>query len=94
MPDLASLKAVVRGRVQGVYFRAFVSGQARSLGLTGYVRNLPDVDEVEVFAEGSRDRLQELLSHLRTGPPGARVDHVEGQWLPFAGSSKSFEVRY
>ncbi len=51
MTDLASLYAVVYGYVQGVFFRAFVARQAKELGLTGFVRNLPG-GAVEVNAEG------------------------------------------
>jgi len=46
MADLVSLRAVVYGRVQGVYFRDFTSRHAVELGLTGYVRNLHDWNEV------------------------------------------------
>ncbi|GAF85432.1 unnamed protein product, partial [marine sediment metagenome] len=53
MADSASLQATVYGRVQGVFFRAFVSRCARELGLTGYVGNLPD-GAVEIMAEGER----------------------------------------
>lgn len=51
MTDLTSVRATVSGRVQGVYFRDFTSRHARELGLTGYVRNLPDGKAVEVQAE-------------------------------------------
>ncbi len=54
MTDLASVRVTVYGRVQGVYFRASTARQASELGLTGYVRNLPDWHSVEVQAEGER----------------------------------------
>ena len=53
MSNSASLHAIVQGRVQGVYYRAFVSGNAARLGLCGYVRNRPD-NFVEIHAEGER----------------------------------------
>ena len=71
MADLALVQATVYGRVQGVFFRSFVSRQATQLGLTGYVRNLPDGRAVEVHAEGERKQLEELISYLKIGPPGA-----------------------
>ncbi len=93
MSDLASLFAIIRGRVQGVFFRDFVAQHARALDLTGYVRNLPDGRSVEVRAEGERERLEELLRRLKVGPQEARVDHVEVEWLPSPSGFDHFEVR-
>jgi acylphosphatase len=70
------LRAVVRGRVQGVGFRWFVTRCAERGGLAGRVRNLPD-GGVEVLAQGPRDALDQLLDDLRRGPAAARVDDVE-----------------
>ncbi len=94
MTDLASVKAIVYGRVQGVYFRAFTSRHARALGLTGYVRNSPDGKAVEVQAEGERDKLERLIDHLKAGPPGARVEKVESNWSEHAGTYSDFSIRY
>ena len=91
--DLASLQAIVQGRVQGVFFRAFVHRQAMALGLTGYVRNLPR-SSVEVRAEGERVKLEELLKSLHQGPPGARVEKVEVSWGDYSGDFSSFRVRH
>jgi acylphosphatase len=89
----ASVSAVVYGRVQGVFFRGFVSRRARALGLTGYVRNLPQ-GGVEVRAEGESEKLEELVEHLRVGPPGARVERVEVNWSEPTGGLSHFEIRY
>jgi len=94
MTDLASVQAVVYGRVQGVYFRAFTSRYARELGLSGYVRNLPDWKTVEVQAEGERKQLEKLIDHLKVGPPRARVERVETSWSEYTGSYSSFGVGY
>jgi acylphosphatase len=67
---------LVRGRVQGVGFRWFVESEARTLGISGWVRNNAD-SSVEVLAMGSRDQLAGLRSRLRAGPRAARVDDVE-----------------
>ena len=75
-----SLHALVRGYVQGVNFRQFVFTRARSLRLTGYVRNLEDGRSVEVVAEGQRRDLEQLLEYLREGPRSARVEQVEVSW--------------
>ncbi len=94
MSELASLSAIVHGRVQGVFFRAFVHQHAIALGLTGYVRNLPGGRAIEVRAEGERVKLEELLQHLKSGPPGARVEGVEVDWSQGRGDFPQFEVRY
>lgn len=71
---------LVRGRVQGVFFRASTRDQARRLGLTGWARNLPS-GEVEVVACGAPERLAALEAWLWQGPPAARVSAVEaGDW--------------
>jgi acylphosphatase len=88
----ASLHAIVRGRVQGVFFRAFVRSHAKALGLTGYVRNLQS-GAVEVQAEGERGKLEELLQILHKGPPAARVEKVEAGWSDYSGDFSSFSVR-
>ncbi|MFH1486196.1 MAG: acylphosphatase [Chloroflexota bacterium] len=94
MADSASLRAIVHGRVQGVFFRDFVRQHAQVLGLNGHVRNLPNGTAVEVVAEGPRDRLEELLRQLHSGPQGAQVERVDEEWLPPSGSLHSFEVRF
>ena len=94
MTELASFQAIVYGFVQGVFFRAFVSRQAAELGLTGYVRNLPSGEAVEVKAEGERKQLQKLLSYLKVGPPPASVDRVVIHWSKYTGSYSDFMIRY
>ncbi|MFC1901686.1 acylphosphatase [Chloroflexota bacterium] len=93
MAELAALQANVCGRVQGVFFRAFVAGWAEKLGLVGYVRNLPD-GAVEVRAEGERPRLEELAGYLEVGPPAARIDKVVTNWSEYGGAYRGFSVRY
>ena len=94
MTELTSIKIVVYGRVQGVFFRAFVAGQARELGLTGYVRNLPAGEAVEVQAEGERKKLEELVKQLNIGPPAGKVEKVVTDWSGYTGSYPSFSIRY
>ena len=65
----------VKGRVQGVFYRASTRSVAESLGLTGHALNLPNGD-VEVLACGDRDALDQLAEWLADGPPHARVDDV------------------
>ena len=93
MTDLAAVQAVVYGRVQGVFFRAFVSQRATELGLNGYVRNVPG-GGVEVRAEGERKKLEELIGHLKVGPPAARVEKVSTNWSEYTGGYAVFDIRY
>ncbi len=76
----STLRATVRGQVQGVFFRAFVCDAAERLRLGGSVRNQPD-GSVYVEARGDSAKLEELLSLLRSGPESARVSTVECEWL-------------
>ena len=66
----------VRGRVQGVFFRAETRARAESLGIAGFVRN--DFDgSVEAVFEGPDERVDSLVDWCRRGPSGAQVDEVE-----------------
>lgn len=94
MSEQAYLIAVVHGRVQGVYFRAFVRDHAIALGLAGYVKNTSGGRSVEVHAEGEKNKLEELLNYLRTGPSRARVDRVDVKWSDFKGRFQGFGVNY
>ena len=93
MTKPVALRAVVRGRVQGVYFRSFVARRGTELGLTGYARNLPD-GTVEVWAEGNTAHLQKLLDHLATGPPAARVEKVDTEWSEHTEGYAAFKTGY
>ena len=66
---------IVRGKVQGVWFRASTRAQAERLGLRGHARNLAD-GSVEVIAVGEEDAIDALERWLHVGPPLARVDAV------------------
>lgn len=85
---------VVSGVVQGVGFRWFVARHARSLGLGGYARNLPD-GRVEVLAAGAgAEALARLEALLREGPAHARVEQLERQDdVEENVSPRSFDIR-
>jgi len=90
----AAVLATVRGRVQGVNFRSFAASHARRLGLTGWVRNHPNGDAVEVYAEGLRAAVEALLGRLGEGPGMARVAAVETDWRVPRGKEAGFTVRW
>ena len=89
--ELAAAQILVSGRVQGVWYRAFAQEAAAELGVSGWVRNLPD-GRVEAFAEGPRARVEELVARLRAGPPRALVSEVSVNWTHAAGDVKGFSV--
>jgi acylphosphatase len=72
-------EVVVRGAVQGVFFRVETRNRARSLGLVGWVRNAAD-GSVEAVFEGEDEQVESMVDWCRRGPPGARVDDVEVSW--------------
>ena len=69
-------RCLVSGRVQGVFYRASTAERARTLGITGYARNLAD-GRVEVLACGEEAAVGQLCEWLWQGPPAAKVDAVE-----------------
>jgi acylphosphatase len=77
---LPQLHATIHGRVQGVSFRYYTRMQAQMLGITGWVRNLPDGKTVETLAFGSREALDQFLEWLHQGPSGAKVTHIDTEW--------------
>lgn len=84
---------VVNGLVQGVGFRYFTFRKAKELGLTGFVKNLPD-GTVEVEAEGEQGMLQELIDAIKIGPRSAVVNEVNTDWNTFTGEYDQFRVQY
>ncbi len=83
----------VSGRVQGVFYRDSVRRRAVELGVSGWVRNLPD-GRVEAVFEGSEAAVQGALAYARQGPPFARVSDVEVSEEPATGESGRFEIRH
>ena len=83
----------IEGMVQGVFFRANTLRMASSLGLTGWVRNLPD-GRVEAVFEGEEHILATMLEWCWQGPPFAAVRHVEVKDEPYTGDYTAFNVRY
>jgi acylphosphatase len=76
MPMNVTVVVVVRGRVQGVGFRAWTEVTALELGLGGWVRNRRD-GSVEALLIGPDEVVSTMIERCRGGPPGARVDTVD-----------------
>ncbi|MEA2701784.1 MAG: acylphosphatase [Candidatus Parcubacteria bacterium] len=85
------LEAVVSGKVQGVWFRDFVTRQAKALDLAGTAQNLPD-GTVHVIAEGPREKLDLLIEHLKEGPELANVTDVTHSCVPSEGDYDDFRI--
>ena len=84
-------KVIVRGSVQGVFFRAEARDRARSLGLAGWVRNVPD-GTVEAVFEGEDERVGSMVEWCSQGPAGARVENVDVHWSEPEGEER-FSIR-
>jgi len=82
---------MVSGRVQGVYFRASAAEQARSLGLSGWVRNAGE--DVEAVLEGPRPAIERMIEWCHEGPPRAVVERVDVTWEN-ADGLEGFRIRY
>ncbi len=87
------IHAKVKGRVQGVFYRASTKDKAKSLGLTGWVMNMPD-GSVELEAQGSDKKIEELISWLYEGPPYSVVTNVETREIPLKEDETDFKIRY
>jgi acylphosphatase len=85
------VRAVVRGRVQGVGFRYSARLKAEKFGVGGYARNLPD-GGVQVEVEGLPGAVEEFLAWMRRGPIGARVDALDAEDIPAVGD-EDFTIR-
>ena len=83
----------IRGRVQGVGFRAFVLRNARALGLRGWVKNV-GYDQVETVAEGDEQVLKKFREQLKIGPTSSHVDEITTEIEPVTGEFERFSVRY
>ena len=84
---------LVSGRVQGVCFRMCAEDEARRLGLTGWVRNLPD-GRVETVAEGEEDALAAYRAWCGRGPTHAVVRALTEEYGPATGEFDSFNTEY
>lgn len=83
----------VVGLVQGVFFRYTTRKFARQLGLTGYVKNMPD-GSVYIEAEGPEDKLNELLEFSKKGPKHAQVEKIDFEFKDTQSKFKNFDYSF
>lgn len=89
---IKQVQLLIKGRVQGVFFRASTQQKATQLGLAGYVQNLND-GRVCVVAIGEQDRLQKLIEWCHDGPRHAQVEHVDIRIQEIEQRFDNFEIR-
>jgi acylphosphatase len=82
----------IMGRVQGVSFRWYTRDKAEELGISGWVRNMPD-GSVELVAEAGKELLNEFVEWCKSGPSLARVDEVSQRWEEGSGEFDKFSIR-
>ncbi|HEX9664409.1 MAG TPA: acylphosphatase [Patescibacteria group bacterium] len=90
--NLARLKIVVYGNVQGVFFRQNTQEKALKLGLTGWVRNNSD-GTVEIIAEGPKHKLEMLLNWCQAGSKEAWVESVSFEWISYKKEFQDFKIK-
>jgi len=88
-----TVKVNIRGRVQGVFFRAFTRDEAVLRQLTGYVRNCSD-GSVEALFQGPSERVEDMLSWCWQGSPHSKVDGVTSNQSEFQRDLSDFKIRY
>lgn len=90
--ELQRVHVWVKGRVQGVGFRAHVQYSARQIGVTGWVRNV-GYDIVEAVGEGARETLDRFVEAVKTGPVASQVDEANVEWQNATGEFHDFQLR-
>ena len=87
-----SVRLLVRGKVQGVYFRFNMRQVAMKNSVVGWVRNLPD-GNVEALLEGNKEDVNQVVQWSKIGPENARVDEVKMDYGQHTGKYKDFRIR-
>ena len=87
---LVRARAYVFGSVQGVGFRFSARIKARSLGLTGWIKN--SLDYVELLVEGEKKSVEQMIEWCKTGPSTARVDDIKVDYHDYKGEFEDFRI--
>ncbi len=86
-----SVKLIVKGTVQGVFYRQFCKENADKLGVNGFIRNLENGD-VEVVLEGNNDEVDMMIKLCKQGPKHAQIRDVEVEEKKWSGEFKDFRI--
>lgn len=90
---MKQVRLIITGRVQGVFFRAFVEKTANELGVKGQVRNY-DNGNVGIVAQGDEEQLKAFIKLCKQGPPGAEVKKVQVEDEELGPRYKNFDIAY
>jgi len=93
MVSMVRAYVMIRGRVQGVYFRAHTRDEARAHNVTGWVKNRSD-GGVEAVLEGPKEDVKRVIAWCHKGPAWARVTDVHADWQEYTGEFKNFFINY
>ncbi len=93
MTQQVRARVVIRGKVQGVFFRAETQHEALRCGVYGWVKNRRD-GTVEAVFEGDETAVNTILTWCWRGSPHSSVEQVDIQWEPSTGEFRSFDIRY
>jgi len=85
------VKMIVSGIVQGVGFRRLTRHRARTVGLTGIVRNRED-NSVEIEAQGNEETINGFIKWTHYGVPNARVENIETSEIALAENETEFRI--
>jgi acylphosphatase len=91
--DKTSVRLLIKGKVQGVYFRFNMKEVAKKNHVVGWVRNLPD-GNVEAFIEGKKEDVKLVVGWSKVGPENARVDDVKMDYGQYMGNYNDFIIQH
>ncbi len=92
MSEKVRAEIIAEGLVQGVGFRYFITRNAESLGLKGYVKNLFS-GEVQTVIEGEKSKIEDLHNKIKSGPSHSQVSNTKIVWRENKDEFNQFEVR-
>ena len=85
------MKILIKGAVQGVFFRSYIKDNADKIRLKGHVRNLQD-GKVEVIVQGDKKDVEKMIEICKEGAPHSRVDEVEIEHIKIIDGLKDFKI--
>ena len=93
MANEVRARVIIKGRVQGVFFRLETTYAAERHGVSGWVKNQVDGTVAALF-EGPKENVDAILKWCQDGPPFAKVEDVEVEWENYIGEFNRFEITY